>query len=172
MDEIDLQLVEQLRRNARTPFAELARRVGLSPPAVHERITKLEQTGVIRAYRAEVAPEPIGLGITALIGVQEVTAPDSEALVEALEAMEEVETCYFVAGEESFLLKIRAATMRDLELLVGRLSRVPGVARTRTTVVISTKWENRPPPSPAAREVGEAEPATRAAPAGRPRRTR
>jgi len=166
LDEIDLQLVEQLRQNARTPFAELARRVGLSPPAVHERITKLEQTGVIRAYRAEVAPEPIGLGITALIGVQEVTAPDSEALVEALEAMEEVETCYFVAGEETFLLKVRAATMRDLESLVSRLSRVPGVARTRTTVVISTKWENRPPPSPAAREVA-AEPSTGAAPTGR-----
>jgi len=158
VDEIDLRLVEELRRNARMPFAELARRVGLSPPAVHERVGKLEQTGVIRAYRTDVAPEPIGLGITALIGLQEVAAPDSEALVEALDAMEEVETCYFVAGEESFLIKVRAATMLDLEHLVTRLSRVPGVARTRTTVVISTKWENRPPPSPAARAAAPPEP--------------
>jgi Lrp/AsnC family transcriptional regulator, leucine-responsive regulatory protein len=159
LDEIDLRLVEELRHNARTPFAVLARRVELSPPAVHERITKLEQNCVIRAYRAEVAPEPIGLGITALIGLQEVAAPDSEALIEALDAMEEVETCYFVAGEESFLIKVRAATMLDLEHLVVRLSRVPGVARTRTTVVISTKWENRPPPSPTARQLASPEPA-------------
>jgi Lrp/AsnC family leucine-responsive transcriptional regulator len=148
VDGIDLRLVELLRRNARMSFAELARQVGLSPPAVHERVGKLEQSGVILAYRADVAPEPIGLGITALVGVQQVAAPESEALVEALDAMQEVETCFFMAGEESYLLKVRVATMRDLEQLVMRLNRVPGVARTRTAVVLSTKWENRPPPSP------------------------
>ena len=69
MDHIDRDLIDLLRGNARLSYAELARQVGLSAPAVHERVGKLEASGVMRGYRAEVDPEAIGLGVTAIIGI-------------------------------------------------------------------------------------------------------
>jgi Lrp/AsnC family leucine-responsive transcriptional regulator len=148
VDAIDLRLVELLRENARVSFAELARKVGLSAPAVHERVGKLESSGVIRGYRADVAPEPIGLGVTALIGIVEESTANPDDVIEALRELPEIEACYFLAGPESFQLMARVGTIAELEQLVMRLSRTPGVAATRTTIALSTKWENRPQPIP------------------------
>ncbi|GGM20882.1 MULTISPECIES: Lrp/AsnC family transcriptional regulator [Micromonospora] len=148
MDAIDLSLVELLRGNARLSYAELARQVGLSAPAVHERVGKLESSGVVRGYRAEVSPEAIGLGVTALIGIVEGSGGDTDDVLEAFRAMPEIESCYFMAGVESFLLKARVGTIAELEQLIMRLNRTPGVASTRTAVALSTKWENRPQPVP------------------------
>jgi len=150
VDATDLRLVELLRGNGRLSYAELARQVGLSAPAVHERVGRLEASGVIRAYRAEVNPEAIGLGVTALIGVAQAAGSDAEVLISTLSELPEVESCYFLAGEESFLLQARVGTIAELESLVVRLSHTPGVARTRTTIVLSTKWEGRPRPLAAA----------------------
>lgn len=146
MDAIDRSLVELLRGNARLSYAELARQVGLSAPAVHERVGKLESGGVIRAYRAEVEPEAIGLGVTALIGIVEDSGGDTDDVLETFRRMPEIESCYFMAGVESFLLKARVGTIAELEQLIVRLSRTPGVASTRTGIALSTKWENRPQP--------------------------
>lgn len=148
MDAIDLRLVELLRENARVSFAELARKVGLSAPAVHERVGKLESSGVIRGYRADVAPEPIGLGVTALIGIIEESTANPDDVIAALRELPEIEACYFLAGPESFQLMARVGTIAELEQLVMRLSRTPGIAATRTTIALSTKWENRPQPIP------------------------
>lgn len=148
MDAIDLRLVELLRGNARLSYAELARQVGLSAPAVHERVGKLESGGVILAYRAEVAPEPVGLGVTALIGIVQNSGCDTDNLLEALRAMPEVESCYFMAGVESFTLTVRVGTIAELEQLIVRLNRTAGVASTRTGIALSTKWEHRPQPLP------------------------
>lgn len=146
MDAIDLSLVELLRNNARLSYAELARQVGLSAPAVHERVGKLEASGVIRAYRADVAPEAIGLGVTALIGIVQDSGGDTEDVLNAFRQMPEIESCYFMAGVESFLLKVRVGTIAELEQLILKLNRTAGVASTRTGVALSTKWENRPQP--------------------------
>lgn len=146
MDAIDLSLVELLRGNARLSYAELARQVGLSAPAVHERVGKLEASGVIRAYRADVAPEAVGLGVTALIGIVQDSGADTEDVLDAFRQMPEIESCYFMAGVESFLLKVRVGTIAELEQLILKLNRTPGVASTRTGVALSTKWENRPQP--------------------------
>ncbi|MER7164626.1 Lrp/AsnC family transcriptional regulator [Micromonospora sp. NPDC000207] len=148
MDAIDLSLLELLRGNARLSYAELARQVGLSAPAVHERVGKLESGGVVRAYRAEVAPEAIGLGVTALIGIVEDSGGDTDDMLEAFRGIAEIESCYFMAGVESFLLKARVGTIAELEQLIVRLNRTSGVASTRTTIALSTKWENRPQPVP------------------------
>lgn len=158
MDMIDLQLVELLRRNARLSFAELARQVGLSAPAVHERVGKLESSGVIVSYRAEVAPDALGLGVTAMVGVVQSAASDLDELVTSLSDMPEVESCYFLAGDQSFLLKVRVTGMAELERLVTRLSHTPGVAHTRTSIALSTKWENRPRPAPGRLRVPVPEP--------------
>jgi Lrp/AsnC family leucine-responsive transcriptional regulator len=144
VDAIDLKLVELLRTNARLSYAELARQVGLSAPAVHERVGKLEANGVLRAYRAEVAPETIGLGVTALIGIVEDSGADTDDVLEALRGMPEVESCYFMAGVESYQLTARVPSIAELEQLIVKLNRIPGVASTRTAVALSTKWENRP----------------------------
>jgi Lrp/AsnC family leucine-responsive transcriptional regulator len=146
VDAIDLSLVDLLRGNARLSYAELARQVGLSAPAVHERVGKLESSGVVLGYRADVAPEAIGLGVTALIGIVEDSGADTDDMLESLRVLPEIESCYFMAGVESFLLKARVGTIAELEQLIVRLNRTPGVASTRTAVALSTKWENRPQP--------------------------
>ena len=120
--------------------------MGLSAPAVHERVGKLEVAGVIRAYRADIEPEVIGLGVTALIGVVQASGTETDDVVSALREQAEIESCYFLAGDESFLLKVRVGTMGELEQLISRLNRIPGVASTRTTIALSTKWEGRPQP--------------------------
>jgi Lrp/AsnC family leucine-responsive transcriptional regulator len=147
VDDIDRQIVDLLRDNGRMSYAELARQVGLTAPSVHERVGKLESTGVIRGYRADITPELIGLEVTALIGIVQEAGTAIEDVAAALHALPEIESCYFLAGEESFLLKVRVGSMAELEQLIVRLSRTHGVARTRTTVALSTKWEGRPQPA-------------------------
>lgn len=146
MDKIDRKLLDLLRNNARLSYAELGRQVGLSPPAVHDRVSKLESSGVIQGYRTVVEPESIGLGVTALIGIVQSDDSEIDEIAEALSTLPEVESCYFLAGPESFLVKVRVGTIAELERLIVRFNRVPGVARTHSTIALSTKWENRPQP--------------------------
>ena len=146
MDAVDRTLVDALRTNGRATYAELARLVGLSGPTVTDRINRLEQAGVITGYRAVVSPVAVGLGVTALIGVLLSDAADLEDVGRRLKDVPEIEDCWFVAGEESYLLKVRAGDPASLEKIIGRLNRLRGVARTRTTVALSTKWEGRQQP--------------------------
>jgi Lrp/AsnC family leucine-responsive transcriptional regulator len=143
VDAIDRALLDLLRRSARLSYAELARKVGLSAPAVHERVGKLEASGVIRGYHADVEPHSVELGVTAIIGL---VANASDEMLGLLREMSEIESCYFMAGDESYLVKVRAASIDELEHVIVTLSRVPGVSRTRTMIALSTKWENRPRP--------------------------
>ncbi|MFC4693688.1 Lrp/AsnC family transcriptional regulator [Geodermatophilus arenarius] len=143
MDAVDRQLIDLLRANGRASIAELARQVGLSAPAVHERVGKLEASGVVLGYRAVVDPAALGLDVTALIGVIESDAVDDTGVEAALRAMPEVEDCWRVAGSEGYVLKVRVTDIPALEAAINALNRIEGVARTRTTVVLSTKWEGR-----------------------------
>jgi Lrp/AsnC family leucine-responsive transcriptional regulator len=136
-------LIDLLRANGRASYAELARQVGLSSPAVTERVAKLEASGVISGYRAVIDPPSVGLDVTALIGVIESDSVDDTGLEEAMRAMPEVEDCWRVAGSEGYVLKVRVTDIPALEATIGALNHIRGVARTRTTVVLSTKWEGR-----------------------------
>ncbi|MGH3763075.1 Lrp/AsnC family transcriptional regulator [Actinophytocola sp.] len=153
MDTVDRRIIAALRENGRATYAELGRQVGLSASAVHERVGKLETTGVITGYHAIVNPSAVGLGVTALIGIHPTDVADDEDVAESLALLPEVESCYRVAGDESFVVKVRVATVDDLEHALGRLRRIDGVARTRTTVVLSTRFEGRPNTS----EIGDAD---------------
>lgn len=155
MDAVDRKLISVLRHNGRTTFAELGREVGLSASTVHERVAKLEASGVITGYRAMVDPQTIGLGVTALIGVYPTDIADDDELAEELAKLTEVESCYRVAGDEAFILKVRVPTVDDLEHSLGRLRRIGGVARTRTTVVLSTRFEGRPSTMQATETTGD-----------------
>ncbi|HXR73608.1 Lrp/AsnC family transcriptional regulator [Actinocrinis sp.] len=143
MDAVDRTLIEALRANGRATYAELARLVGLSGPTVTDRINRLEQAGVITGYRAMIDPSAVGLGVTALIGVLLSDAADLDDVGRRLRDVPEIEDCWFVAGEESYLVKVRAGDPLGLEKIIGKLNRIRGVARTRTTVALSTKWEGR-----------------------------
>ena len=145
IDAVDEQLIALLRANGRASYAELARQVGLSAPSVHERVGKLEASGVITGYRAVVDPATVGLGVTALVGVIESDQVDDTGLEEALAELPSVEDCWRVAGSEGYVLKVRVADIPALEGTVNALNRIRGVARTRTTVVLSTFYEDRPP---------------------------
>ena len=148
MDAIDRRLIDLLSENGRLSYAELARQVGLSGPAVHERVDKLESNGIVRAYRAQLDPVAVGLGVTAFIGVVQAPGSETDELETALSGLPEVESCYFLAGTESYLLQVRVPAIADLERLIVALNRIPGVATTRTMIALSTKWEGRPVPLP------------------------
>jgi Lrp/AsnC family leucine-responsive transcriptional regulator len=144
VDLVDQQLIDALRTDGRASYAELARLVGLSSSAVHERVGKLESTGIISSYRAVVAPTAIGLGVTALIGIAPGENGRDDVIAAALEEMPEVESCYSVAGDDAFLVTLRVSTVDELNRSLGRLRAIDGVARTRTTVVLATRFEGRP----------------------------
>ncbi|MGH8960529.1 MAG: Lrp/AsnC family transcriptional regulator [Jatrophihabitantaceae bacterium] len=143
MDSVDRQLLDALRTNARATYAELARIVGLSAPAVHERVGKLETAGVITGYHAAVAPESLGYAMNALVGIFISDSADTDEVAAQLAALSSVEHCWFVAGEETFVVKVRVPDVAGLEAAIRDLNSMRGVARTRTTVVLSTKFEDR-----------------------------
>src|SRR4051794_31287350 len=143
IDAVDRQLIDLLLTNGRASYAELARQVGLSSPAVHERGGKLDAAGVITRYRAVGDPAAIGLDVTALVSVIESGAVDDTGVEEGLRALPAVEDCWRVAGSEGYVLKVRVTDIPALEATISALNRIRGVARTRTTVVLSTKWEGR-----------------------------
>ena len=143
VDAVDRRLIGALRASARATFAELAKLVGLSAPAVHDRVRRLEAAGIITGYHAAVAPAALGLGVSALVGIHQSDDAEQDDLAARLAEVSVIEDCWFVAGEEAFVVKVRVADVDALEHTLGVLRRIPGVARTRTTVVLSTRWEGR-----------------------------
>jgi Lrp/AsnC family transcriptional regulator, leucine-responsive regulatory protein len=143
LDERDLDIVAALQEDARATYADIGRRVGLSASSVHERVRKLERTHVIRAYRADVDPEALGLFVTALIAVTPLDPTQPDDLPERVREFREIEDCFSVAGESNYVLKVRTKTTSDLEELIRRL-REKGEVQTRTTIVLSVPFEGRP----------------------------
>ncbi|MFC4334990.1 Lrp/AsnC family transcriptional regulator [Salininema proteolyticum] len=144
MDSIDAQIIDLLRADGRLSYAELARQVGLTAPSVQDRVAKLEKAGVILGFRAIVDPAAVGSPVTALIGLVTNSARNYADITDHLHGIEEIEDCYFLAGEECYMLKVRVAKIEDLERLIESLGRIDGVSHTRTTITLSTKWEGRP----------------------------
>lgn len=144
VEEIDRQIVALLSRAGRMSFTEMARRTGLSVSAVHQRVRRLEQRGVIKGYAALVGPDEVGLPLTAFVSVKpfDPAAPDDAP--QRLAHLAAIEACHSVAGEESYILKVRVASPAALEELLQRI-RAAAAVSTRTTVVLSTPYENRPP---------------------------
>nr|WP_206313871.1 Lrp/AsnC family transcriptional regulator [Streptomyces coryli] len=141
---MDRHIVELLVRDGRMSYTDLGKATGLSTSAVHQRVRRLEQRGVIRGYAAIVDPEAVGLPMTAFISVKpfDPSAPDD--IAERLADVPEIEACHSVAGEENYILKVRVGAPSALEDLLARIRTLAGVS-TRTTVVLSTPYEARPP---------------------------
>ena len=142
MDPIDGRLVELLQANGRMTQLELSRVVGLSQPAVAERLRKLEARGVITGYAALVDAAKLGKDITAFIGVGIEHPKYFEGFARKVLALPEVQEAHRVAGQDSYLLKVRTENTRTLDaLLVETLRTIPGVTRTHTTIVLASAKE-------------------------------
>ena len=142
MDAKDRKILAALEGDARLTYAEIATAAGISASAVHERVRKLERSGVIKGYRAELAFEAVGLPITAFVSLA--LSPNSPTDIPSkIAEFDLVESCYSVAGDNSYALMVRAATTRELEELVDAL-RAKLEVTTRTTIVLSTPFERRP----------------------------
>src|SRR5439155_23683676 len=115
----------------------------LAPSSVHERVRKLEQSGTLRGYRAEVAPERVGLFVTALVSVTPLDPRQPDDTPERVREFHEVEDCHSVAGDENYILKVRTHTTAELADLLQRIREKANV-QTRTTIVLSTPFEHRP----------------------------
>lgn len=145
MEATDLQIVAALAEDGRCSFTDLARLTGLSVSAVHQRVRRLEQRGVIQGYRAIIDAELVGLPLTALVAIKPIDPAADDDAPARLEHLAAIEACWSVAGEDSYVLKVRVATPTDLEVLLQQI-RAAAAVSTRTSVVLSTPYEDRPTP--------------------------
>ena len=143
LEATDRRIVELLAVDGRMSYTDLGKATGLSTSAVHQRVKRLEQRGLITGYGASVDHDVLGLPLTAFISVTPIDPAQPDDYPERLRDITEIESCWSVAGEESYILKVRVATPADLEDLLARIRAAANVS-TRTTVVLSTPFENRP----------------------------
>ena len=144
MEETNRQIVALLARDGRMSFTELARQTGLSVSAAQQRVRRLERQGVIKGYAALIDPGDAGLPLTAFVSIKpfDPAAPDDAPA--RLAHLQAIEACHSVAGEENYILKVRVASPAALEDLLQQIRAAASVS-TRTTIVLSTPYENRPP---------------------------
>jgi Lrp/AsnC family leucine-responsive transcriptional regulator len=159
INDLDAQILTILQRNARVSNAEIARQVGLAPSAVFERIRKLEERGVLRGYSAQIDPRAVGLGLVAYTFVRSNDRPGGIQTAARLAEIPEVLEVHHVAGEDCFLVKVRAADTEALgRLLRERLGKISTISSTRTTIVLESVKETIE--LPIAREEREEEAAS------------
>ncbi|HWB66311.1 MAG TPA: Lrp/AsnC family transcriptional regulator [Mycobacteriales bacterium] len=144
MEDLDRTLVRLLAQDGRRSFTDLSRETGLSVSAVHQRVRRLEQRGVIRGYRVMADPMALGLPVTAFVSIKPIDPSAPDDAPDRLAHLEAIEACHSVAGDESYILKVRVGTPADLEALLQQIRAAANVS-TRTTVVLSTPYEDRPP---------------------------
>ncbi|MQS08341.1 Lrp/AsnC family transcriptional regulator [Streptomyces alkaliphilus] len=158
LDEVDTRILDVLQRDGRVGYAELARMVSMSASAVTERVRRLEESGVIRGYAAVVDPERLGLGILAFVRLRYPTG-NYKPFRDLLETTPEILEAHHVTGEDCFVLKVLARSMRHLEATTGRIS---GLGSVTTSVVYSSPLPGRaitaavPPPERPGRPRGQA----------------
>jgi len=144
VEQINAAIISLLANDGRMSFTELARRTGLSVSAAQQRVRRLEERGVIKGYTAVISPEEIGLPLTAFVSIKafDPAAPDDAP--DRLKHLEAIEACHSVAGDASYVLKVRVGSPSDLEDLLQEIRAAASVS-THTTIVLSTPIENRPP---------------------------
>lgn len=143
-DDMDARIISALGADGRRSYAEVGAEVGLSTAAVHERVKKMLDKGVIRRFSISVDPERVGLNFTAFVAIRNDGGIHCRDVAPRLRAMPQVEELHSVAGEYDFLAKIRTTHARALEDVIYQIKAIEGVARTTSTVVLNTEFEDRP----------------------------
>jgi Lrp/AsnC family transcriptional regulator, leucine-responsive regulatory protein len=134
LDDVGWKILEELQQNARVSFAELGRRIGLSTPAVLERVRRMEDAGIILGYHAELDRARVGMPITAFIRIS-VVGEELKHIISIAEELPEVIECHRVTGTDSFIMKVGVASVEHLQALFDRFS--PYVATT-TSIILSS----------------------------------
>jgi Lrp/AsnC family leucine-responsive transcriptional regulator len=142
IDDQDVKILGILQENARETQVEIARAVGMAPSAVLERVRKLEAKGIIRGYAASIDPRAVDQGMLAFVAVRSAEGPADDDVAKTLAAYPEVLEVHHVAGDDCYLVKVRARDPEHLgTMLRTRIGRIPGVRSTRTTIVLETVKE-------------------------------
>lgn len=142
MERLDRRLVQLLAADGRMSFTDLGKATGLSTSAVHQRVRRLEERGVIRGFTAVVDPVQVGLPLTAFVAMTPLDPSAPDDIPDRLRGLDELESCHSVAGDFNYIAKVRVATPLELEDLIARI-RAAAHVQTRTTIVLSTAWEGR-----------------------------
>ena len=140
MEAADRSIIDLLREDGRISYTDLGKAVGLSTSAVHQRVRRLEERGIITSYTARVDPTALGTPLTAFISVTPLDPRDPDDIPDRLRGISQIDACYSVAGDSNYLLRVRVGTPQDLEELLSRVRSEGGVS-TRTTIVLTTPWE-------------------------------
>jgi Lrp/AsnC family leucine-responsive transcriptional regulator len=142
LEVTDRKILELLANDGRMSFTDLGKATGLSTSAVHQRVKRLETRGLIRGYGATIDYDQLGLPLTAFISIRAIDPSEPDDSPERVRGIPEIESCWSVAGDESYILKVRVATPTSLEDLLARIRAAANVS-TRTTIVLSTPFEGR-----------------------------
>jgi len=142
LDEIDRILVRELVADGRATLAHLAATTGLSVSAVQSRVRRLEARGVVTGYTARVDPEAFGQMLSAFVAIPPLDPSQPDDAPARLEHIAEIEACYSVAGEESYMLFVRVRSARTLEGLLQQI-RTAADVRTRSTIILNTFYSDR-----------------------------
>ncbi len=140
MEDVDRRIVELLTGDGRISYTDLGKALGMSTSAVHQRVRRLEERGVVTGYTAKVDHRALGRELTAFMSVTPLDPSAPDDIPERLQDVTDIEECHSVAGDESYILKVRVATPTALEDLIAAVRAAAHVS-TRTTVVLSTPWE-------------------------------
>lgn len=144
VDPIDGRILSALGEDGRRSYADVGAEVGLSTAAVHERVKKMLERGVIRRFSISVDPEAVGLRFTAFVAIRNDGGAHCREVAPRLREIAAVQELHSVAGEYDFLAKIRTSHARELEAVLYQIKAIPGVARTTSTVVLNTEFEDQP----------------------------
>jgi Lrp/AsnC family transcriptional regulator, leucine-responsive regulatory protein len=144
VEGVDRQICQLLAADGRMSFTDLGKTTGLSTSAVHQRVKRLEQRGIIRGYGAVIDFAKIGLALTAFVFIRPIDPSQPDDSPDRLSSIDEIEACHSVAGKDTYVLKVRVPEPFDLESLLARIRARANVS-TRTTIVLSTPYEHRTP---------------------------
>jgi Lrp/AsnC family transcriptional regulator, leucine-responsive regulatory protein len=144
VEGVDRQICQLLAADGRMSFTDLGKTTGLSTSAVHQRVKRLEQRGIIRGYGAVIDFAKIGLALTAFVFIRPIDPSQPDDSPDRLSSIDEIEACHSVAGKDTYVLKVRVPEPYDLESLLARIRARANVS-TRTTIVLSTPYEQRTP---------------------------
>lgn len=145
IDELDVEILARLCRDARRSYVEIARELNVANATVHERVSKLKDKGILKGFYAQISPEKLGSPITAFVGLITSQNRQLPRLVERLRQIREIEEAHTVTGKYDFLVKLRAKSNEELQLLLNRIGSIPGVARHETMMALTTILERDVP---------------------------
>lgn len=143
MEAIDRQILQELSKDSSKSLNELAGLLGVPSSTLHQKIKKFESKGLITGYRAVINERELGLGLHALVSLTPIDPARKDDVVELISPLDQIESCWSVAGTESYIVKVVLSEPQELEALLAKIRTLANVY-TKTTVILSTPFENRP----------------------------